>query len=148
MSMTISIKWSCKDGHEHSTEWEAQQCVLLRDAVDLLKQTEGIDPWLPEEYIAWHGARFEIVDRFASMKNVSAFYNAVFNAYKAELEKSAGELFPIIPPTFIQVNQLSMLAASVADRCAAQQRRAAELPSSAEAGAQADDSQNSKSAIG
>jgi len=35
------------------------------------------------------------------------------------------------------------------DPCqSAQQRRAAELPSSDEAGAQADDSQNSKSAIG
>jgi len=35
-----------------------------------------------------------------------------------------------------------------ASSVAAQQRRAAELPSSAEAGAQADDNQNSKSAIG
>ncbi len=54
---------------------------------------------------------------------MSELYDAVFNAFKSDLEKNAGELFPFIQPTFIQVNQLSMLAAAVSDRFSEQLKK-------------------------
>jgi hypothetical protein len=54
-------------------------------------------------------------------KNImSEFYKAVFEEYQKRLQGYKDELFPFTPLSFIQIRQLAMLAATVAEEIAAQ----------------------------
>lgn len=65
---------------------------------------------------------------------MSPLYQAAFDAFKEELQTYGDEIF-LYRLSFTQVNRLAMLAATVAEKCAAQQSlqaTAGERPAEAE----------------
>lgn len=46
---------------------------------------------------------------------MSEFYEAVFSEFQKRLNENMNDLFPFMPLNFIQVRQLAMMAATIAE---------------------------------